>query len=293
MGAKVNAKQRLIREALVNDCDGRELWWRLADCGTDRRRCSSPFCIKCFNRYVEGQTLLMKRLFDRYPTEVDQRQNIRFLTILFDAYTFDLHAARYPVFPLERTRLAIKYARNEIQALKRRFPTLKIVGALELDVLDSIARNLRKDAGTIETLLNEGLVRDTRSFYEVLIQPFHTRGWEDHVLLLHGHLVVGLDGVDDRAFRRWCHGRWGKNCPNKPIRRGVHITSLRSNRTIEESLNILARYPLKTPFHYHVPRDAKGRLVADKRPLEDPILAAMVVGRSLLGIRETRVTGRL
>jgi hypothetical protein len=305
LATTVNVKQQLIKDALrehgrdsLSEHSAWELRDKISDCGTDRRRCGSPYCVRCHSRFLKGQERPMRRLFNRYASEVDQRQNIRFLTILFDAYGFDARKSfgrqQFSLaFPLRRTQAAIKYARAEIQVLKRRFPKLKIVGAFEMDVLDATARSLRNDATTLQALLKAGEVRDQRASFLRLICPPTMASWQDHVIIFHAHLVVDLDGTDEQMFRDWCHKRWGKNCPNNSIPHGVHITRLRSDRAIENSIEMLARYPLKTPFHYHVPRDAKGRLVAPKRPLEKPILAAMVVGRSALGIRGIRVVGRI
>jgi hypothetical protein len=244
---------------------------------------------------------LMNGLFGGYATGTDQRENIRHVSVLFDAYGFDLESRPHPVFPLQRTLAGIKYARDEVQALKRRFPNIKILGALELDVLDAVARGLQKNPKTMEALLSAGLARDYyRSPLCRLVPPPGMEEWEEHVLVLHAHLVVDLNGADKRAFRNWCHERWGNTRPKNRVPRpknrvprGVHITPLRLDRPIETSINMLARYPLKTPFHYHVPKDKAGCDIAPRRALEPAILSAMIVGRSQLGIRCLRVRGGL
>lgn len=292
-GAKVGGKQRLIEQTLSLHGEWK-LWQRIRDCGTDRRRCGSPHCVHCHRRFVKGQARLMNRLFERYATEADQRENIRHVSVLFDAYGFDLESRPHPVFPLQRTLAGIKYARDEVQALKRHFPNIKILGALEIDVLDAVARGLQKNPKTLEALLSAGLARDHyRSPLWCLVPPPGMEEWDEHLLVLHMHLVVDLSGTDSRAFRKWCHKRWGNTRPKNPVPRGVHIAPLRFDRAIETSIKMLARYPLKTPFHYHVPKDRLGRDVAPRRALEPAILAAMVVGRSQLGIRHLRVVGRL
>ena len=286
-------KQRLIELALSSHGLW-ALWQRIRDCGADRRRCGSPHCIKCHKRFVAGQVRLMNQLFARYASESDQRKNIRHVSILLDAYGFDLESKPYPVFPVERTGDGIKYARTEIQALKRRFPDVKILGALELDVLDEEARGLQKRQRTIDALLSASAVRDRygRPLYN-LVPPNGMEEWDNHILLLHAHLVVDLNETDEADFRRWCHKRWGNARSENPVPRGVHITPLYLDRKVDVSAAILARYPLKTPFHYHVPKDKTGRDVAPRRPLEPSILSAMVVGRAALGIRGLRVSGRI
>ena len=99
--------------------------------------------------------------------------------------------------------------------------------------------------------------------------------WADHLILYHGHFVVDLNGTEDREFRSWCHQRWGHNRPKNPVRRGAYVQRLYKNRTIQQSLQTLARYPLKTPFYYHVPKNNRGQLVNQQRRYELTILSAM------------------
>lgn len=262
-----------------------QVWDRIRDCGTDRKRCGSQHCTRCFNRYVETQTTRVRALFGRYTSEADQRANIRHLTVLFDAFGFDLYSKPYPTLPIQRVKAARHYARTELYALKRHFPAVTIVGAFEMEPIDAPTKALRKDASAIDALLDKGQCRSTvPSLYNVVSIP-SMQQWDDHVVLFHGHFVIDLNGTSDRDFREWCHARWGHNCPNTPVRRGAYIQKLYTNRKIDESINVLSRYPLKTPFHFHIPRDKLGNLVAELRLYEDEILSAMILGLRDIGIR--------
>lgn len=261
------------------------VWVRIQDCGTDRKRCGSQHCTRCFNRYVETQTQRVRDAFGRYTSEVDQRANIRHLTVLFDAFGFDLHSKPYPTLPIQRVKAARHYARTELYALKRHFPAVKIVGAFEIEPIDGPTKALRKDASAINSLLVKGQHRSTGPSLHNVATIAGMQQWNHHVVLFHGHFVVDLNGTSDKDFRKWCHARWGNNCRTIRVKRGVHIQQLYTDRTIDESINMLSRYPLKTPFHYHVPKDKFGKPVAPSRLYENEILSAMVVGLQNIGIR--------
>ena len=154
-----------------------------------------------------------------------------------------------------------------------------------MEPIDAPTKALRKDASAIGALLAKGQHRNTGPSLHNVATIAGMQQWTDHVVLYHGHFVADLNGTDDRTFRDWCHARWGHNCPNTPVRRGAYIQKLYTDRTIDKSIDVLSRYPLKTPFHYHVPKDKYGKPVAPSRLYEDKILSAMVVGLQNIGIR--------
>jgi len=286
--ATVRQKRAWMEQALCGH-GAYDVWERIRDCGTDRRRCGSRYCTKCFNRYVATQTDQVEELFDNYSTEADQRANIRQLTVLFDAFRFDLHSKAYPTICAQRSNKARDYARRELEALKRHFPSIRIVGALEMEPIDGPTKARRKDSSAIDALLVMGAHRDTTpGVYRFLTAP-GMQQWADHLILYHGHFVVDLNGTDDKDFRSWCHKRWGHNRPKNPVRRGAYVQRLYTNRTIQQSLQTLARYPLKTPFHYHVPKNNCGQPSTGLIRYEDAILSAMIVDDDRIGIRGVKV----
>lgn len=286
--ATVRQKRAWMEQALCAH-GAYDVWERISNCGTDRKRCGSRYCTKCFNRYVATQTGLVEKLFDNYATEADQRDNIRQLTVLFDAFHFDLHSKPYPTLSPARVDVARAFARKELQALKRRFPSITVVGALEMEPIDGPTKARRKDSSAIDALLVMGAHRDTApGVYRFLTAP-GMQQWADYLILYHGHFVVDLNGTDDKDFRSWCHKRWGHNRPKNPVRRGAYVQRLYKNRTIQQSLQTMARYPLKTPFHYHVPKNNCGQPSTGLSRYEDAILSAMIVDDDRIGIREVRV----
>lgn len=281
--ATVKRKRGWMEQALCAH-GAADVWERIRDCGTDRKRCGSLHCVRCFSRYVDHQTKRVRPLFDRYATEADQRANIRHFTVLFDAFGFDLHSKPYPTLSIDRVKAAREFASNELYALKRRFPSITIVGAFEIEPLDGPTKALRKDATAVDTLLSKGQHRNTGPSLHNVATIAGMQPWADHVVLYHGHFVVDLNGTPDRDFREWCHARWGHKCPSNPVRRGVHIQKLYMNRTIDESMAVLARYPFKTPFHYHVPNNKCGQRIGPFVRYEDAILAAIVVAFIRIGV---------
>lgn len=286
--ATVQQRRKWIEQAFCGHV-AYDVWERIRDCGTDRMRCGSRYCTKCFNRYVDSQTTLMRQLFANHATEADQRANIRQLTVLFDAFPFDLHSKAYPTICAQRSDKARAYARKEIQALKRRFPAITIVGAFEMEPIDGPTKESRRDSSALDTLLRVGMARHTgHGIYRTHV-PSSMQQWANHLILYHGHFVVDLNGTDDKDFRVWCHSRWGNKRRNDPVRRGVHVQNLYTTRTIEQSLQTLARYPLKTPFHYHVPKNNCGQPSTGLIRYEDTILSAMVVDDDRIGICGVKV----
>ena len=234
-------RKRAWMERALRTHGAAQVWDRIRDCGTDRKRCGSQHCTRCFNRYVETQTKRVRALFGRYTSEADQRANIRHLTVLFDAFGFDLHSKPYPTLPIQRVKAARDYARTELYALKRHFPAVTIVGAFEIEPIDGPTKALRKDASAISSLLTKGQQRNTGPSLHNVATIAGMQQWDDHVVLYHGHFVVDLNGTSDKDFRKWCHARWGHNCPDTPVRRGVYIQKLYTDRTIDKSIDILSR----------------------------------------------------
>lgn len=189
--ATVRQKRAWMEQALCAN-GAYEVWERIDNCGTDRKRCGSLHCTQCFNRYVATQTRLMRALFANHTTEADQRANIRPLTVLFDAFGFDLHSKPYPTIVVQRINAARKHARKELYALKRRFSSITIVGALELDPIDGTAKALRKDSSAIDTLMVMGAHRGTAPGIHRLLTAPGMQQWVGHLLLYHGHFVVDL-----------------------------------------------------------------------------------------------------
>ena len=96
------------------------------------------------------------QLFSDHATQANQRANITQLTVLFDAFGFDLHSRPYPTLSAQRVGAARDHARKELNALKRRFPPITIVGALELEPIDGPTKARRKNSSAIDTLVAMG-----------------------------------------------------------------------------------------------------------------------------------------
>lgn len=125
-GAKSDDYKRLVAKALAST-KSHGLADRMSECGDDNgwgksKNCGSPYCIRCFPQMVGKQKADMAKVLNRYATEAGQRANIKWVTILFSVFGFDLLAKAYPTFPLDTAKEAKKIAVNELEALGKMFP---------------------------------------------------------------------------------------------------------------------------------------------------------------------------
>jgi hypothetical protein len=127
---------------------------------------------------------------------------------------------------------AVKTARKDIDAFKRRFPKVWLQGAFEFEVvsLGLVVKGATEDIGKQDTLsamigsipldMNDGV-------------------------LVHFHVVLDLNGEDPNAVKLWLRTRWDKHY------RQTKLQTLRSDYSIEESLKKLSRYPFKNRAQYN------------------------------------------
>ena len=125
-GAKSDDYKRLVAEALAST-KSHVLADRMSDCGTQDSwgnpvKCGSPYCIRCFPQMVSRQKADMAKVLNRYATEASQRANIKWVTILFSVFGFDLLAKDYPTFPLDTAKEAKNIAVKELETLGKMFP---------------------------------------------------------------------------------------------------------------------------------------------------------------------------
>jgi hypothetical protein len=282
-----------LKERALTTFGHASLWDSMDECRKpadqrfDRDRCGTIYCIPCYNRAINNQRKRIAAVFQRHSTEADQRQHLRSVTLLFDAYGFDLWAKPYPVFPYDRTLKGIEYARGELKKLKRKFPNLVMVGAFELEPMDNQARSLRLNRKATDALLDDGVIRDTAVGIKRISVPARMTMWQDHVLVLHAHILMELKGTDINAFDTYCRQRLGNDRKMNKVPRGVVINPLRPHMTIEESITGISKYPYKTFFHYDHPKSLKG--IVSPAMYEDEVLAAMIVGHKLLGTKRTLI----
>ncbi len=269
------------------------LWDKMDQCRKpvdqrlDRDRCGTIYCIPCYNRAIKRQQERITEVFQRHPSEVEQRKHLRHVTLLFDCYGFDLWAKPFPTFPYERTLAGIKYARTELQIMKRKFPDLLMLGAFEVEPMDDDARQRRYNGKAIDSLLLEGAVRDTAVGTNRLSVPPGMTKWQKHVLILHAHVLFDMKGTDFDAFDSHCRERLGNQRRVNKVPRGVLVNTLRDNKMIDESIEGIAKYPFKTFFHYDLPKRLKGLVPPDM--YEDEIIASMIVGHQMLGTKRTLI----
>ena len=278
-----NTKAKFLRH--FNKHGHKHLADKIEECGkpdqnysgsyTAIKRCSSVYCTKCHKEYVAKETKAVRALFDGYMTEADQRQNIFHLTIVFDAFRLftkkgQLFVPKPPAtvdFPTDYAKTALADARLKLKhKLRHQFPDIGYAGAFEWEVYSDKTLNWRAhDKAAAIALLGRDATRD----------PLLTDA-QAHIALFHAHIVVDLNGTPEQDFRKWMRNEFPKRA-GIPVKGTVHIGSLWKSRTIEESLQNLARYPYKTYLHYKRPTWANPHL-----PIEGEVVAELAAFRSSL-----------
>ena len=239
------------------------------------KRCGSVYCVKCHAEYVAKETKAVRALFDRYKTEANQRRNIFHLTIVFDAFRLFTKKGQLFVpkplatadFPTDYAKTALVDARHKLKhKLRHQFPDIGYAGAFEWEVYSDMTLNWRAhDKAAAIALLGPDATRDPQLTYA-----------QAHIVLFHAHIVVDLNDTPEKDFRKWMRNEFPKRA-GIPVKGTVHIGSLWKSRTIEESLQNLARYPYKTYLHYKRPTWANPHL-----PIEGEVVAELAAFRSSL-----------
>ena len=245
-----------------------------AKCGTDDGwgntiNCRSPYCMRCGGKMIGAQQKIISTALKKYPTNQQQRDNLRHLTLLFSVFPFDLSSTTYPVFPLNTAISAKKDADRMLRnfgAIKR-FTGLRWRGAYSWEPVHQHWLTTTK-LRTITALKKASAV------YQPANPP--TGKWQHHQILFHAHLVVDLNGLDRNAVADYCHEHWGNKKIVDPVPDGAQLDPLFYNKPVDDSLKDLAKYPLKSKFDYND---------ANNTPLEPDVLGALCDGLTQLNKR--------
>lgn len=281
-GAKSDNYKRLIAEAL-DSTKSHDFISRMDECGDDNgwgkpKKCGSPYCIRCFPEMVGNQKALMAKALNRYATEAGQRANLKWVTILFAVFGFDLLSQKYPTFPVDTAKDAKEnLATKEMAALDKIFPNPVWLGGYSWEAVRPDIASPYKHA-TIKALAATtsaaGIAAPAPP--EIFAHPMDC--WRNHLITFHAHLVVDLAGTDEKAFHTYCHGKWGMG---RSVPRGVLIMPLVKNKAVPDSLETLAVYPYLNQWIYKQSKADKQAKVSPN-PLEPEILSAMVSGLTRL-----------
>lgn len=245
-------------------------------------KCRSVYCVKCHKEAVAKQTKAVRSLFDRYPTEADQRQNLFHLTIKFDAFRLFTKKGAILVpnppqetcFPTEYAMTALEDARYQFKhKLRHQFPAIGYAGAFEWEVYSDETLDWRSDDKEfMKELLGNDELRDPRLSES-----------QAHMVLFHAHIVVDLNGVPEMDFRKWMRDEFPKRT-GLPEKHTVHLTRLYQEPSIDESIQVLARYPMKTYLHYKRPKFEN-----PYRRIDGKVLAELASFRSSLTWNQIKV----
>jgi len=280
-GAKSDDYKRLIAEALAST-KSHDLTDSMSDCGNDNGwgkpiKCGSPYCIRCFPEMTGNQKALMAKALNRHANEAEQRANLKWVTVLFSAFGFDLLEKNYPTFPLDTAKKAKIIAGNELEALAAKFPSVVWLGGYSWEAVRLDVASQYKHA-TLENLAaaTSSAEIEAPAPSEIYAHPMDR--WRNHLITFHAHLVVDLAGTDESAFHTYCHGKWGMG---RGVPRGVQIDPLYPQKSVPDSLDTLAVYPYLNQWIYKQPKaDRQAKVLAT--PLEPEVLSAMVSGLTSL-----------
>ena len=94
-------------------------------CGTKKNgntlNCRSPYCMRCGGKIIQNQQDIIATALAKYPTDKQQRDNLKHLTILFAVFPFDTTRTTYPLFPMN-TAIA---AKKDADRMLRNFGAIK------------------------------------------------------------------------------------------------------------------------------------------------------------------------
>jgi len=249
----------------------------------------------CYKRITNKQTALMRSVVDRYDNnDKAMRQNLRSMTILFSAYGFDLDKHDNPIFPLYKGKNgslsgvvmdAKKLAAKQLKKVKDRFPNVKWLGGYSWEV-----QHLNKLGGKKSVSLGALIGLNDQKFATACQKVFQDSNrikWGKHYINFHCHLVVDLNGTDDKVFGRFCHSVWGQDGNKKrPVPDGVRIIEFKRAyyKSVPESLDTLAQYPFRNQWDYKFKYagDVDKDIVDHNNLLEAEVLSALISATRLI-----------
>lgn len=288
---------------------------KMDDCSSDDRwgnpiKCHCLYCAKrrdkdgtpnsCYIITTDKQKADMATVLDRYDNDDEQlRANLRWVTLLFSVYSFDLKAESYPTFPLDIVKMnpkgkgsatgtvmdAKKKAQKQLSAMRTMFPNMAWFGSFSWEVIHLDLLGAKKQE-TIPALIkassSKGIISPAQ---EPPIFGDTMGHWRKHYITFHTHLVVDLRGSDEQEWRNYCHRMWGSQNKKFPIPDGVRIENL-NERKVTDSLDTFAVYPFVNQWNYKQSKADKKAKVPVTR-LEPEILSALINGTTELNKRNS------
>ncbi len=302
----------------------------MLDCGEwesgNRQDCRSLYCgkkdrhkaykdnpsepVSCYKKITEPQDALMKTVLTRYPTDKEQRDNLRSVTILFAAFGYDLDGNDNPALPMYTLKdkahprgtlagtviKAKQRADRQLKTLSEKFPDVAWLGGYSWEAQHSerLGGKKKESLKALKTLADKDMLisRCQQTFITPATEP-----WRKHHILFHAHLVVDLRGTSHQTFRDYCHKIWGTDDNKKrPVPDGVLVKRFKEEeyKKVPDSLKTLAQYPFRNQWKYkfkYSGTDEDGNTDDTVYPditLEPEILSALVQGLTTLN-KKTKI----
>lgn len=204
--------QKRVNDAL---CCCREygLAKKIRDCDVGKL-CSSVYCQSCRDR---AATSLYKRFRFHFDGELDgdvaiAQRRLRYLTVLCELTTVDIDAIK----------VAVVQARKGLNAYKRRYSSIWVMGAFEFELVDlKFAERIKKKT------LNE--LNETEASLQVLV---------------HFHVLVDIKNYEESEMKIWLEKKW-------PGSRRVAIQETIESQPIDEKLTKIASYGFKNRVRFN------------------------------------------
>lgn len=278
-GTDYARNETLIQSALL-ESGYASLAKEMAGCKPSKK-CRNPYCDSCQRQMFKKQRDKSdKFLWHPYQgNEAKARENLVFVTILHELVPFDQPDDEIVRFPMARVKSAIDEARIQLKAVRRTFKDqINFVGAFELEAVTGLLVCLHPVKGQVLAQMNGEKI-----------------GIGDKFILVHSHFVVDLANFPPHKltsepaitqFKARLKNEW-------PGKRQVEVSPLYKDKSVHDSLNRLADYPLKFPIKYYYRWNAMSdgdNLVIDgkkqnlARNHEPAVIAEMVNGVSEIGL---------
>jgi hypothetical protein len=226
-------KRLLIALNETAEEDGLAFAYKVKNCGLGRL-CSSVYCTKCRTRAVrQFDKRISKHIKSRFGNDEDKaHEQIRYATVLCDLV--DLNKVE--------VKRAVANARKDLKALRRKFPEIWMQGTFEFELMDMkylVESGASTKKGTLAAM------KDTE------IQKCRSLGQQ---VLVHFHVLMDLNEVCEKEFKKWVQNRWSCHPRQTRIQRRI------SGQSLKDMSDNISKYGFKNRNQYNLSFESHGYL---------------------------------
>lgn len=196
--------------------------------------CNSSYCKTCRNKNSFSLYYRVNRRHNEtHGDDTEARENLRFVTILFELAPIDYQTIKD----------AVTRAKRGLAGIRRSFPGLWLMGRIELEAID-VERVFKSRA----------CERKMESIRE--LNGGHKHSYGKDMILVHLHAIMFLNGHDEDVVRDKLKKKW-------PTSRSIKIDRLHKDKPIKTSLKNMCFYLLKDRIRYNYKMDTDGYETSD------------------------------